>query len=243
MASQIITNLEASEPRIKSLCDNLNVLEYELSSVNSGVAFDVTVEKLIDEIKTVHRFLSSLTNNAEQEVMSKVMAQIATEDNYKNAVRLFNYMTSATKSIHEAKERLSLNEVLVNLDESQRLEAMNYINALKELKPIADLLGKHVLLCRELLAQVNSEEELNVLEARIKNRGFEIENAFKQLMRYPQDEVVAEKLIEFLKINPHLIDIAQYSDIYEFLMDDILAARARLVADNGDDSTWASLSR
>ncbi|QLZ70930.1 hypothetical protein FOLKNPGA_03750 (plasmid) [Legionella sp. PC1000] len=102
--------------------------------------FDGVVQLTINEEKNVHRFLLELTNGTDEETISKVKAYMVDLPNFKNAMTLLNYTEIATKNIIDKKERLSLQEALSNLTIKQQTELLVFINKLKELKPIAELL-------------------------------------------------------------------------------------------------------
>lgn len=55
-----------------------------------------------------------------------------------------------------------------------------------------------------------------------------MDGLLNELLPYPTDEVVAGKLIDFLKANNHLMDVLQSFDMEELLIEDTPNARATI---------------
>ena len=62
--------------------------------------------------------------------------------------------------------------------------------------------------------------------------------AYDALVPFPQDEIVAGALIEFLEENPHIAEIMETFNFHESLMDDILAARAKTDHHSSTGPSW-----
>ena len=220
----------AAEAKSGEFFNKLNALQNELYTVKTKEEFDIVVQKLINEGKNVHQFLSELITGADQEIMSKVMVQLASQPNLKNFIILLNYTELAAKSIAETNESLSVQESLVGLTDEQKTALLVFITKLKELKPIAALLVNQEELFKVLLQQTTSLDALDAIETEIENKNRLLDGALERLLPYPKDELVAGQIINILKANRHLLKVLQSFDLHETLMDDILNARARILA-------------
>lgn len=154
---------------------------------------------IINEERKVHRFLLELTKGTNEESMSKVKAYMADLPKFKNVMTLLNYTETTTKNIIAKKELLSLQEASFNLSETQQTELFVFINKLKELKPVAELLVSQQNHFKELLHEATSLETIDEIENEIQNRNHLLNGALERLLPYPKDEQVSEQIIEVLK--------------------------------------------
>ncbi|MCW8398860.1 hypothetical protein OQJ26_08660 [Legionella sp. PATHC038] len=227
--NRIIGNFVAAEARSGDFFNKLNALQNELYTVKTKQEFDIVVQKLINEEKNVHQFLSELITGADQEILSKVMVQLASQPNLKHVIILFNYTSLVAQSVADKNESLSMQESLVGLSDEQRTALLLFITKLKELKPIAALLVNQEEVFKALLQQTNSLDDLDQIETEIENKNRLLDGALERLLPYPKDELVAGQIINILKANRHLLKVLQSFDLHETLMDDILNARARIL--------------
>jgi hypothetical protein len=228
--NQIIDNFAEAKIKATAFCDTLNTLQNELHLAKTKDEFHSIVQKIISEEKKVHVFLSELTKGADEEIMSKVMTHIVCHPHFKNIVTLLNYTEIATKNIITQKELLSLSEASVNLTEEQQTALLVFIKLLKELRPIADLLVNQKERFKEHLHHVNSLDAIDEIENEVEKKSRILASALERLLPYPQDKEVRGKIIEILKTNRHLLTILESFNLSESLMEDILHARATLVA-------------
>lgn len=198
-AQQIIDNFTEDKIKIDAFCDALNVLQNKLYTANNRDEFDNVVQMIINEERKVHRFLLELTKGTNEESMSKVKAYMADLPKFKNVMTLLNYTETTTKNIIAKKELLSLQEASFNLSETQQTELFVFINKLKELKPVAELLVSQQNHFKELLHEATSLETIDEIENEIQNRNHLLNGALERLLPYPKDEQVSEQIIEVLK--------------------------------------------
>ncbi|HHT0594650.1 TPA: hypothetical protein ACTXXA_003256 [Legionella anisa] len=227
---QIIDNFTEDKIKVDAFCHALNVLQNKLYTANKREEFDNAVQMIINVEREIHRFLLELTKGANEEAMSKVKAYMTGLPNFKNAMTLLNYTEITTKNIIAKKESLSLQEASSKLSETQQTELFVFINKLKELKPIAEMFVNQQNYFKELLHEANSLETIEEIENEIQNRNHLINGALEQLLPYPNDEQVSEQIIEVLKKNIHFLTILESFNLHESLMEEILNARATLIA-------------
>ncbi|QLZ70041.1 hypothetical protein FOLKNPGA_02845 [Legionella sp. PC1000] len=231
-AQRVIDGFTDAKTKVDTFCNTLNMLQDKLYAANTKEEFDGVVQLTINEEKNVHRFLLELTNGTDEETISKVKAYMVDLPNFKNAMTLLNYTEIATKNIIDKKERLSLQEALSNLTIKQQTELLVFINKLKELKPIAELLINQQKLFKERLHEAPSLDVVDEIEDEVQNRNRLLKGALERLLPYPEDDMVSGEIIKILKRNRHFLTILESFDFHESLMEEILNARATIIAMN-----------
>ncbi|KTD40157.1 hypothetical protein Lpar_1474 [Legionella parisiensis] len=229
-AQRIIDRFIEAKTKIDACCNTLNVLLNELHMVKEKQEFDNVVQLIINEEKKVHQFLLVLAEETDKDTMSKVRAYMDGLPNFKNVMTLLNYTEIATKNITDKKELLSFQEASSNLNEAQQIELSIFIKKLKELKSIAEILINQKEHFKENLQEATSLDTIDEIEDEIINRSSLINDVLERLLPYPEDELVCEQIIEILKGNRYFLAILEAFNLHESLMDDILNARATLIA-------------
>jgi hypothetical protein len=187
---------------------------------------------IINEEKKVHQFLLELTKGIDEETMSKVKAYMDNLPDFKNAMTLLSYTKIATENIIAKKELLSLQEASSNLTEAQQTDLSIFINKLRELKSTAEVIESQKERFKKRLHETTSLDTIDEIEDEIQNRDCLIKAALERVLPYPKDEQVGEQIIEILKNNRHFLTILESFNLYESLMEEILNARATLIAMN-----------
>lgn len=103
-------------------------------------------------------------------------------------------------------------------------------STIKELKLIAELLENQEEVFKERLHDAVSLDVVDEIEVEIQNKNQLLDGALERLIPSPNDELVAGQIINFLKENKHLFSILQAFDLYGSLTNDILNARASIIA-------------
>jgi hypothetical protein len=232
MTNQIMHDLISAEVQAKAYVAHLNNLQNELRSVKTKKEFAHVVQNLIALEKNIEQFLTEKTHGSGQELMPKITADLAHMSHCKNMIRLLNYSGLASKDTSATKEKSSQNELLKNLNAEQVAAAMAYITVLRELKPIAELLNTQKKQFQERLEYAESLDAIDAIESEVEAKSKTVDGLLNDLLPYPTDEVVAGKLIDFLKENNHLMNVLQSFDMEELLIDDIPNARAAMSANS-----------
>ncbi|KTC90892.1 hypothetical protein [Fluoribacter dumoffii] len=239
-AEQFINRFIENKSKFEDIGRTLESLKKELHNAHTTQQFDNSVQKIINETQNAHQFISALLKEANQEVLSKVMARLHGDSQFKNCVPLLNDMENANRAASQ-KEALSLKEALVGLDAAQQHAFLLFIQKVKELKPIAASLVNQEEVFKKRLQNADSLEEVDTLETEIEIKNQVIEGALERLLPYPTDELVAGQILKFLKENRHLLAVLQSFDLHETLMDDLLDARELIAATTEFSSNFKSI--
>ncbi len=229
---RIIDSFTEVKIKVDTFCSTLNELQNQLYMANTKEEFYNVVQMIINEEKKVHCFLLELTNGADEETMSKVKVCMADLPNFKNAMTLLRYTEIATKNVIDKKELLSLQEALSKLTMEQQTELLIFIKKLKELKSIAELFENQKELFKERLHEATTLDTVDEIEGEIQKSNRFLNGVLERLLPYPKDERVDEQIIEILKKNRHFLTILESFNVHESLMEEILHARAKLIAMN-----------
>ncbi|CAM2980770.1 Uncharacterised protein [Legionella steigerwaltii] len=227
--SRVIGDFAKAETKIDALCKKIDLLQNKLYEVKTREEFDAVVQELIKEGKEIHQFLTKLLMGTNQEIISRVMVHLASRPDFKKIELLLNYTEHVTKSIVAKNELLSVQDSLADLTSVQKTSLLLFITKLKELKLVAEFLVKQEEGFKERLKQATSLDTVDIIEGEIENKNRLLDGAAERFIPFPEDELVAGKIINILKENTHLLTILQSFDLHETLMNDLLNARARII--------------
>lgn len=229
IAQKVIDNLNALKPQAIIYNEQINAFKESLSSVGSMQDFFEIVQQIIAKGKEVHKVLDKAMEGMDSETKEAVNEYIGKDDGLTRVVAALHFDKTLSNSIVATKERLSKN-IFNALPEAKKAIVEKFISAVKELKPIADLLDSQKKLLQQRLSEITLASELDKLEEEIIAQDKAISSVYTKMISYPKDEETAGVLMEYLETNHHLLATLKAFDFYESLVDDILAARAEITS-------------
>lgn len=207
----------------------INNFQTRLRSVSSSDNFSTLIEEITAEGKKLY---DELFNSSDAAIPYAVQKEIFTVLEADNELSPFLQLLRYSQTFHD--DFINTSEHLNDIQLSKVLSAEQLgivrkcINDIKALKPTAELIREQVKLYRIRLAECSSLDELMSIEAEIKILDKAMQNVYKTMIAFPEDENTAGLLIDYLEKAPHLQSIMKSFNLLNLLSDDILDNTARL---------------
>ncbi len=201
----------------------------KLNSSNSPQAFYSINDALIKYGESLAVKLFPQGQNFPDKLTMKALHKQLEDDPELSAILDgIDYVSTFLKETLENKEKLTLEGLKHGLNEQQFKALVDCIHNIKSIIPTAISIDTQVSQFREELERATSLEEVQDIESQIAIIHNALNIMYQKTIEFPQDEVVAGALVQFLYSNFHLLDKMRSFNIHGNLTDDILYAEANL---------------
>ena len=230
IARKIIVDLRALLPQVLEYERTLDEFKSRLMSVDSFDDFYATVRNAIEHGGEAHQLFLDNIKGMDNEIQNAIKEVYQTDEELTKIHEILHFNKALENTILGTKERLTLNEAYTDLTEDERVIADEFIVSLKKLQVMVVSLLSDKSNFQERLKHASSSAEIDQIESEVESYDAKLLEIYDNIVPFPEDEKIAGALIGFLEKNSHLRSDMHAFDFHEALVDDIMAARARLQA-------------
>ncbi len=238
VARTIMTNLRTSLPKAMECINVLEQYKQQLALSESFAVFHSIVRKAITHGREPFQVYLRATDGMNEAIFNAIEEHIKHDVELTKIKNALHFNSFLANDIIAAKERLSMQSLYSKVSDRGREIADAFIQSIKGLQTIKSELLSDGEDFKVRLEKITSSEELDSIETEIEQYNQRMLVAYDALVPFPQDEIVAGALIEFLEENPHIAEIMETFNFHESLMDDILAARAKTDHHSSTGPSW-----
>ena len=221
------------EIKEQALHFNEELIRYQTTlgdASSEGVFFDVInqIDKTAREVSVV---FNSVMKDLDPAMIAVVNETVRHDPSLLPAWKVAFFDNSLKESIVATKERLKENALYRQLpDEDQRDKAKSFIDSIRTLKPMAEELNEQKEAFKHRLAACQTADDVNFIEMEIEERNGLAQEIYQHHVSFSENEHLNGILIEFLKANPHLLELMNTFAFHDSLVGDVLEARNKVAS-------------
>lgn len=227
-ALEVIDNLRALEMQADAFIEKHKALKAQLETVSSWDEFFVIVDQIVRSGTDADKILLNATCGLDGKVAAAVDECIKDGAQLKMIWDALHFSMTIPDCILATKERLSEQDLSGVFSGEKRDTVIAFIERIKALKPIADILHKQKDIFQHQLMDCSSMDEVDEIEKIIETHNSAASTVYDKEIVFPTDEDVAGALIKYFETNPHIQSILTAFDLYESLVDDLMDAKMRV---------------
>ncbi|WP_133127798.1 hypothetical protein [Legionella nagasakiensis] len=232
IAEQIIGGMRALIPYVQNYKEQVHEFKEGLASADSSDAFITIVRRIIAMEKELFDLKLRVMEGMDEEIAGALSQHVVEDRDLMAVMELFQDNGELTRSIREAKQRLSRSDLFSDLSTAQQDVLNKFIHDVLELEKVVGLLKPVKERYQQRLQEATSHDEVDEIEREITANGEALAALYRKTVSYPEDEETAGVLIKYLEANRELLLIIRDLDggFSESLDDDVLAARATIAS-------------
>ncbi len=228
----VVEDLLMITDRAKTESNNLKGLIDVLATVHQEDDLFNVVESIVSKENEMHAFLYPFLYKTNDKLLKIIKEYFADNVQYTDINNLLNFNNILSTHIIAAKERLSLQKMVKSLPKGKQDMALKFVERVKRLGAIAEEINQQKLYWKSELESADTMETVENIERHIHNEHLQISKMYGRLLPMPEDEQVAEVVIQYLQDNPSVLNIMETFDYDESLFDDIVNAKSELNANS-----------
>lgn len=228
---EIIKGLESKEHVIAVHVQTLDKFKSLLSSCSSLPKLHELTKQIVAKNNEINKFIKIENRVNNQEIIDAIK-QAAAKGSISliNFLKLLDFFNDMALHITAAKERLTLDDVLLPLNQSQKNAVLDTVSGIRSLYSLSDKIEAAKKSFQERLSLASSSEAVTSIEEEIEQQDKVYDQLYKAVVSFPSDREAAKAVNDFLSKNPHLLILQQTFSLSEELTDDVLHARANYSA-------------
>ena len=228
---ELITICKQLQAEAQKMDETFTTLEKAFNGVDSRTEYFAIVRQAIESNQKLQKFFEQKLANINDTKKKSVEDYLNKNPESSQALsifpRLFHANSRMNLNIQNTNERITQKEVSRELSPAQAQTVSEFINKIKELEVIADLIHSDSRNYKIQLGHVISEDEINKVEKEIEQKNTKLLDFFQKNIHYPEDENVATALVNYFEKNPRAHSIMKSFNFLESLNDAIYSARAK----------------
>ena len=176
---------------------NKKIIHYQsmLKQSSSYDEFHDVVKQIVITERAANSCLQSVMIGLDAEMMRALVELAEADETLSMILNAANFSDVLNESIIETKERVSELVVLSLIANDKKGLATSFIDSIKSLKPVADEINAQRVQFVDVLGELDSSDDLDVVEAQIAERDKIISGIYNRLVIFPEDEAVASALV------------------------------------------------
>ncbi len=228
IATRIIKDILSLQSEAENCLALTAEVKIKLEKVKSTIELHTITNQITEKGKIIAVTLEKATSGMNENIRVAIQEFMKEHSELNTTWNNLHFLAQLSPFITAAKERLSEQELFANKSADDKAFLNEFMDSFEKILPLAIHYGNLKIQFQTRLAIANSLDEIDKIEEEIihcdKSSSFAL-----SALPSPNNKELAESLKKHLSTNPRLKMTLQSFKLYEFLTDDILAARARYI--------------
>lgn len=224
----LVDALKRLKPQILQFKESIPDYKRRLETISEQRDFLALTQDITRRENDLHQRFREAVTGLDQALFDALQHQAQQDSELKAILAVLSTESDLAPLIKATRERLSEQAVYGKLTGNAQQMARDFIQRLKQLRSVAQLLETQKEVFRQHLREAKDTETLAKIEQDIIAQNEGIAKVYQAIIFYPKEDDVAAALVEYFDTNPHLLNLVKAFHFYDALKDDLLAAKNRI---------------
>ncbi|KTD45819.1 hypothetical protein Lrub_2616 [Legionella rubrilucens] len=224
----IISALKQLRPQILLFKESMQDFKKRLETVSDEAELTTLVQGIDQREKELNQLLRRAAAGMDKALFDAIQQQCQNDSELKEIMEVFNADNSLTNLITTTRERLGEQTLYNQLNGDELQMAKDFMQRLKQLSSVAQLLNAQKELFRQRLKEADDAQAIDEIENDILAQHEGITKVYNAIIFYPDNERVAQALVDYFETNPQLLALVKAFHFYDSLAQDLADAKTRI---------------
>lgn len=224
----LIKALKQLKPQIILFKESMQDFKKRLETVNEENELATLVQDINQRENELNQVLRQAAAGIDKSLFDAITQQSQNDNELKEIMDVFNGDNSLANLITTTRERLGEQALYTKLSGDELQMAKDFMQRLKQLSSIAQLLEAQKELFRQRLKEADDAQTVAAIEHDILAQHEGITKVYNAIIFYPDNEQVAQALVDYFETNPQLLALVNAFNFYDSLIKDLADAKTRL---------------
>ncbi|PUT41959.1 hypothetical protein DIZ81_02360 [Legionella taurinensis] len=224
----IISALKQLRPQIMLFKESMQDFKKQLETVSEEDELTTLVQGIDQREKELNQLLQKAASGMDKTLFDAICQQCESDSELTEIMAVFHADNSLANLITTTRERLGEQTLYAKLSGDELQMAKDFMQRLKQLSSVAQLLDAQKELFRQRLKEAEDTQTVDEIENDILAQHEGITKVYNAIIFYPDNERVAQALVEYFETNPQRLALVQAFHFYDSLIQDLADAKTRL---------------
>lgn len=224
----LIKALKQLKPQIILFKESMQDFKKRLETVNEESELETLVQAIDQRENELNQVLRQAAAGMDKPLFDAITQQSQNDSELKEIMAVFNADNSLANLITTTRERLGEQTLYAKLSGDELQMAKDFMQRLKQLSSVAQLLEAQKELFRQRLKEADDAQTVAAIENDILAQHEGITKVYNAIIFYPDNEQVAQALVDYFETNPQLLALVNAFNFYDSLMHDLADAKTQL---------------
>lgn len=224
----IISALKQLKPQIMLFKESMQDFKKRLETVSDESELTTLVQGIDQREKELNQSLHKAAAGMDKALFDAICQQCQSDSDLNEIMAVFHADNSLAHLVTTTRERLGEQTLYAKLSGDELQMAKDFMQRLKQLSSVAQLLDAQKELFRQRLKGAEDAQTVDEIENDMLAQHEGITKVYNAIIFYPDNERVAQALVDYFETNPQLLAVVKAFEFFDSLAQDLANAKTRL---------------